>query len=162
MDAEPSRTGVIHRYFVAASQRFQLLTTPFSVALKICPSLGRSTVRAVFRNLAPTDASSSQARRSSGVGLDNRRLLFLTVGRHCTGASSIQQEIVGAYCVICWYGPIPMAPRIHFRGVARSPPCLQGSSSSEIVGEVPGGDAVEAAHLFLEPTMLVVDVVDLA
>ena len=39
-------------------------------------------------------------------------------------------------------------------------PCLERASPSQIVGQVLGGDAVEAAHPFLEPTVIGVDVVD--
>ena len=38
-------------------------------------------------------------------------------------------------------------------------PCFQGSSPTQVVGQVFGGDAVEAAHPFLEPAVIGVDVV---
>ena len=51
------------------------------------------------------------------------------------------------------------APRISFVGLLGRP-CLERASPSQIVGQVLGGDAVEAAHPFLEPTVIGVDVVD--
>src|SRR3954466_10864856 len=40
------------------------------------------------------------------------------------------------------------------------PQCFQGPAPAQIVGEISGGDTMEAAHPFLEPSVIGIDVVD--
>ena len=67
---------------------------------------------------------------------------------------------MGYYSVICWYGPLPIAPLIQVCGGELMTPGFEGAPPSKVVGQVLCGDAVEAVEPLLEAAVVGVDVVD--